>query len=98
MPLVVTSALFWSARASVRDSVPALIVVAPLKVLARLSVSVPARVLVRVPVPLINPKSVPWVTAPAELTAKAELLRIGVAITPPASSWSVPAVMVVAPV
>ena len=59
VPLVVTSALFWSARALLSVSVPALIVVVPLKVLARLSVSVPARVFVRVPVPLINPKSVP---------------------------------------
>ena len=34
VPVVVTSALFWSARAFVRDSVPPLTVVVPLKVLA----------------------------------------------------------------
>ena len=33
-----------------------------------------------------------------ELTAKAELLPIGVAMTPPASSWRVPALIVVRPV
>ena len=61
----------------------------------------PLPICVKPPVPVIAApeKAVPWATAPDSLMAKVPLLVMALLVErlPPLPSWSVPALMVVAP-